>query len=112
MGYLFLREYSPEDEEVGAVPPLRERRLRRVVQGMITVSFWSMPMRFVPFFARMPTTLNETLLRRTWAPTALSPSSKSSSTTVCPRTQTVAAALTSRSVKHAPSEISQFCTTR
>ena len=67
------------------------------------MSFWSMPMRFAPLGLRTPQTVKMTLLRRMRRPTGEEPSGKSAPATVVPRTQTVAAALTSRSVNGPPS---------
>ncbi len=67
------------------------------------MSFWSMPMRFAPLGLRRPQTVKMTLLRRMRRPTGEAPSGKSASATVLPRTQTVAAEETSRSVNAAPS---------
>ena len=82
-----------------AVPSTRRSA---VLNGTITTSSWSCPQVVCPFGASTPTTRKGTARTRMAAPSGSSPGTKSLSTSVCPRTATLAALSSSDWVKKRP----------
>ena len=95
----------------GTVFSAPNRRRRAVDTGTSAVSSWSMPKPDWPFGVSRPTTVKGTFITRTcWPMTGASPNS--SRAVVAPRMATLAADLSSASVKLRPSVSSQSRTSR